>query len=67
MAGKVLEEVSEEKDLAVILDKDLKFHSNTAAVVNKVNRLLGLIQNCFTPTYPLILLPSFINQYLSMC
>jgi len=30
MAGKVLEEVSEEKYLGIILDKDLKFHSNTA-------------------------------------
>jgi len=40
-------EVSEEKDLGVIIDKDLKLHSHTALVVNKANRLLGLLKHCF--------------------
>jgi len=45
MAGNVLVKVSKEKDFRVIIDKD---HYNTAAVVNKASRLLGLIKNCFT-------------------
>jgi len=39
--GNLLEEMSEEKDIGVIIDKDLKFHSHTALIVNKANRLLG--------------------------
>ena len=46
MDGNLLEEVSEEKDLGVIIDKQLKFHSHTALVVNKANRMLGLIRHC---------------------
>ena len=41
-----LVEVSEEKDLGVIIDKD--FHSNTASVVNKANRRL---YNLGSPLY----------------
>jgi len=49
MTGKVLEELFEEKDLGIIIDEDVKFHSNTAAVVNKANRLYTwLHKNCFT-------------------
>jgi len=47
MDGNLLEEASEEKDLGVIIDKDLKFHSHTALVANKANRLLGLLKHCF--------------------
>jgi len=47
MDGNLLEEVSEEKNLGVIIDKELKFHSHTVLVVNKANRMLGLIRNCF--------------------
>ena len=47
MADIILQDVFEEKDLGVIIDKDLKFHAQTAAVVNKANRLLGLIKKCF--------------------
>jgi len=47
MDANLIEEVSEEKDLGVIIDKDLKFHSHTALVVNKDNRLLGLLKHCF--------------------
>jgi len=45
--GNLLEEVSEEKDLGVITDKDLKFHSRTALVANEANRLLGLLKHYF--------------------
>ena len=62
MAGNVLEEVSEERDLGVVIDGNLKFHSHSAAVVNKANRLLDLIKHCFPSLSSDILLPSFINQ-----
>jgi len=35
MAGNVLEEVSEERDLGVVIDGNFKFHSHSAAVLNK--------------------------------
>ena len=47
MDGNLLEKVSEERILGVIIDKELKFHSHTALVVNKANRMLGLIRHCF--------------------
>ena len=47
MADIILQDVFEEKYLGVIIDKDLKFHVQTAAVDNKANRLLGLIKKCF--------------------
>ena len=52
----------EEKDLGVIIDKDLKFHVQTAAVINKANRLLGLIKKCFVN----ISIESFIILYKSL-
>lgn len=36
--------VLEERDLKVIIDKDLKFHKLTTAAVKKANRALGLIK-----------------------
>ena len=59
MDGNLLEEVSEERDLGVIIDKDLKFHSHTALVVNKANRLLGLLKHCFVNLSS----TTFINLY----
>ena len=32
-----------EKDLGVIMDQELKFHRQTAAVVKKANRMLAII------------------------
>ena len=57
--GYLLEEVSEEKGLGVIIDKELKFRSHTALVVNKANRMLGLIR-IFLLTF---LGSAFINLY----
>ena len=62
MADIILQDVFEEKDLGVIIDKDLKFHAQTAAVVNKANRLLGLIKKCFVN----ISIKSFIILYKSL-
>ena len=47
MSGRVLEDVDEEKDLGVLVDKELKFHQQTAAAVKKANMALGLIKKSF--------------------
>ena len=47
MEGTDIEKVREEKDLGVIIDAELKFHSQCSVVVNKANRLLGLIKKSF--------------------
>ena len=42
-----LQVVSEHKDLGIIIDSNLKFHSQTTAAANKANRVLGLIKKSF--------------------
>ena len=39
---------SEEKDLGVIIDEELKFHKHVAAAVKKSSRMLGFIRATFT-------------------
>ena len=41
------ENVTEEKDLGVIIDNQLKFHTHTSAAVKKANSILGLIKRSF--------------------
>ena len=48
MNGRSLEDVDEEKDLGVIIDKDLKFHRQAAAAIKKANSSLGIIKKSFT-------------------
>ena len=48
MSGRSLEDVDEEKDLGVIIDKDLKFHRQSAAAIKKANSSLGIIKKSFT-------------------
>ena len=47
MNGKKLKQITEEKDLGVIVDKDLKFHQQSAAAVKKANSRLGIIKKSF--------------------
>ena len=58
MNGKVLEAITEEKDLGVLVDKELKFHKQAAAAVNKANSVLGVVKRTFTmrdeTTFPLL-------------
>ena len=44
MDGQPLQVVSEHKDLGIIVDSSLKFHSQTTSAINKANRVLGLIK-----------------------
>jgi len=47
MAGKVLDEVSEE-DLGVIIDKDLKFHFNTVQWwIRQITQFHQFVHWCF--------------------
>ena len=43
-----LETIEEEKDLGIIIDNKLKFHTRTSAAIKKANRILGLIKRSFT-------------------
>ena len=43
MNGHILEGVTMQKDLGIIVDKELKFHEQTAAAVKKANQVLGII------------------------
>ena len=43
----ILENVNEEKDLGVITDNRLKFHTHTSAAIQKANSILGLIKRSF--------------------
>ena len=47
MNDHLLEQVTEEKDLGVIIDNELKFHKYTAAIIKKANSILGLIKKSF--------------------
>ena len=47
MNDHILENVNEEKDLGVIIDNRLKFHTHTSAAIQKANSILGLIKRSF--------------------
>ena len=48
MNGKFLEEVTEERDLGVIIRSDLKCSSHCMKAVNTANRVLGMIRRTFS-------------------
>ena len=54
--GHILETSSQEKDLGVIVDVDLKFHVHTASVIKKANQLLGVIKRSYKSRDPLTIL-----------
>ena len=47
MLGQELSGLSLEKDLGVLVDKDLKFRRQAAAAANKANQILGVIKRTF--------------------
>ena len=65
--GHILETSSQEKDLGVIVDVDLKFHVHTASVIKKANQLLGVIKRSYKSRDPhtiLLLYKSMIRTHL---
>ena len=47
MAGATLNAVTEEKDLGIVIDQGLKFHSQAAKASSKANQVLGVIRKAF--------------------
>ena len=45
---RVLNTITQEKDLGVIVDDQLKFHEHTAVAAKKANQILGLIKKPYT-------------------
>ena len=48
LGGHILETVDEEKDLGVMIRKDLKASSPCAKIVKTANQILGMIKRTFT-------------------
>jgi len=46
--GQLLDKVTEHKDLGVVFDYVLKYHSHASTKALKANRILGMITKCFT-------------------
>ena len=43
-----LEKVTDEKDLGVIVDAELKFHKHVSQIVSKANQILGVVKRTFS-------------------
>ena len=67
MNGTKLKQVTEEKDLGIFIDDELKFHKQCASATKKANAILGLLKKSFTlldkKTLPL-LYKSLIRPHL---
>ena len=48
LGGHVLETVDEEKDLGVMIRKDLKASSQCVKIVKTANQILGMVKRTFT-------------------
>ena len=68
--GTVLAETTEEKDLGVLIDNDLKFSRHIKGVVAKANRMIGLIKisfQCIDDEMFLNLYNTLIRPLLEYC
>ena len=45
---RVLDTVTQEKDLGVIVDNQLRFYEHTAVAAKKANQILGLIKKSYS-------------------
>ena len=45
--GRELADVAEEKDLGIVVDRELKFHRQAAVAASKANQILGVIRRSF--------------------
>ena len=62
MDGRTIKKTTEEKDLGIIIDQNLKFKSHIASSVKKANRKLGFIYRTFTCLNK----DMFLNLYKSL-
>ena len=68
--GRILKEVSTEKDLGVKIDEELNFDGHIASKTKKSNSILGLIKNTFsnlTGNIVVILYKSLVRRHLEYC
>ena len=56
---RVLDTVTQEKDLGVIVDDQLKFHEHTAVAAKKANQILGLIKQSYSSRDPYTITTSY--------
>ncbi len=47
MVGNILATLTEENDLELFIDKELKFHKHISTVVSKVNKTFGIMKRIF--------------------
>ncbi len=47
MDGLTLDTVTEEKDLGLLIDEELKFHKHISATVSKSNQIQGIVKRTF--------------------
>jgi ribonuclease P/MRP protein subunit RPP40 len=70
MNGKDLEEISEERDLGVIVQQDLKWSKQCSKSVSTANRILGMIKRSFCYLSKDVLLKlykSLVRSHLEYC
>jgi len=65
MRNTSLEAITEEKDLSVTIDPDLKFHMRVFKAVNKASRMFGLVKaTCIDETTPPRLFTTMVRPHL---
>jgi len=62
MNGIAIDIVESKKDLGILFDNQLKFHSHTNNISNKANRLLGLIRRSFDHLDSSMLVKLFVTM-----
>ena len=70
MEGRPLEKVDAERDLGVLIDKDLTFRKHIAAMIQKANQMLGIIKRAFVNTNQDIFIPLYktlVRPHLEYC
>ena len=70
MGGEPLTVTSEEKDLGVLIDDSLEFGKHIKEIVNKANRMLGLIKigfDCMNREIFMNLYPALVRPLLEYC